>query len=200
MWTSKNALRRVVKSNSNATPSATAQEVAAGTVTGTPVTVTVPPATNVTPAPPAPTSPSFPPYPYPFPTGFMPATPNAHMYPPPSYFAPYMHMMPPFISPFATPSSSAPVCDVSHGTKRTFDVRSSSPTIGSGVISTEEFCTRYGFSDNVLAGLKELDFVPGDKLSVVTDKEYMRAGFTTLSWQHVVRANKEYVSSLSTLR
>lgn len=118
------------------------------------------------------------------------------MYPPSSYFAPFMPMMPPFMNPFATPPPSTPVCDVSRGTKRTVDVRSSSPTIGSSVIYTEEFCTRYGFGDNVLAGLKALDFVPGDRLSIVTDKEYMDAGFTTLSWQRVVRANKEYVSSL----
>lgn len=189
LWKSNNALRRVAKSTTNATPlaSATAHELEVATASVT---------EHVTQLPPATTSPSFPPYSYPFPTGLLPATPNSHMFPPPGYFAPYMPMMPPFMNPFATPPSSTPVCDVSRGKKRTSDVRSSSPTVGSSVISIEEFCTRYGFSDSVLAGLKELDFVPGDKLSVVSDKEYMSAGFTTLSWQRVVRANKEYVSSL----
>lgn len=158
------------------------------TQTSLPSTLPVAPATPVpasTAASPVAVHPGFP----------TPSTPQA-------FLPQFIPMMPPFYNPFAMASplqATTVTPEEPRGIKRTADLRSSSPVYNiedDQRMTIEEFCAHYRLGDKAVKGLTELQFVPGDKLSVVSDQEYISAGFTSLSWRRIVHANKDYISSL----
>ncbi|KAE9401203.1 hypothetical protein BT96DRAFT_938056 [Gymnopus androsaceus JB14] len=91
----------------------------------------------------------------------------------------------PFEAPFAPSASS------SHA----HNIRSSSPPIPETIISLNEFCTKYRLTA-VEARLIKIEFEPGDNLTDYPQEDWLKAGFTKLSWDRVVKSNKAYRASL----
>lgn len=82
-----------------------------------------------------------------------------------------------------SPSSLSPL--ISH-------VRSSSPIIPIDGLSRHDFCLANRFDSIVEERLKTLEFEPGDNLKDVLKEDWVGAGFTRLSWDRVVKVNRQY--------
>lgn len=174
------------------------------TVPPSPPTTTTPSTTSNGPNPSTPT-PSQ--HPFQVPTMTPSQTPMVTQ----GFMPPFLPMFTPFFNPYnpyaTTPSTPTPAptatgtkSEEPRGVKRPIDLRSSSPIYDledNEHMSVEEFCARYRLGNKAVEGLTALQFIPGDKLSVVSEKEYTSVGFTSLSWSRVIRANKEYKSSIS---
>ncbi|THU95154.1 hypothetical protein K435DRAFT_966583 [Dendrothele bispora CBS 962.96] len=76
-----------------------------------------------------------------------------------------------------------------------FTMRSSSPPLPDDALSLDEFCVQNNFNDKVKSRLMALEFEPGDNLIGVTEKVWSEVGFTQLSWDRVVKANRQYRKS-----
>ena len=122
-------------------------------------------------------------------------SPQSYM---PSFF-PMMNPIPPFPYLFPPTQSNSPAPGMSsRGTKRPIDVRSSSPDYdfkSYETLSIEDFCARYNLDKRFVDGLTELQFTPGDNLAIVSEQEYLDAGFTTLSWRRAIRASRDFIRS-----
>ena len=77
-----------------------------------------------------------------------------------------------------------------------FTIRSSSPMIEEDRLSVKEFCEKYKLNTKAEECLETLQFTPGDNLKHVSDQEVKDAGFQTLLWINVKKANKVYRRSL----
>ncbi|KLO04015.1 hypothetical protein SCHPADRAFT_948071 [Schizopora paradoxa] len=77
------------------------------------------------------------------------------------------------------------------------DIRSSSPVMDfEELISLDDFCNEYHLDDQIREGLKKMQFLVGDDLSIVTLTDIRDAGLTPLSWGRVKRAHKAFMKSL----
>jgi hypothetical protein len=59
-------------------------------------------------------------------------------------------------------------------------------------MTNEEFCQRYRLGNDILIMLGKIHFAPGDNLERVTEKELCDAGFQSLSWMKVRKANHQW--------
>ncbi|KAH8108296.1 hypothetical protein DFH11DRAFT_1732016 [Phellopilus nigrolimitatus] len=75
------------------------------------------------------------------------------------------------------------------------DIHSSLPLLD-GTISIEEFVREYKLNANLILKLEALGFTPGVNVNHVQKEELKEAGFMSLSWSVVVKANKHYRCSM----
>lgn len=83
-----------------------------------------------------------------------------------------------------------------HNFPTTADIRSSSPLYDEDRLSVQEFCTQYRLDMKAVQFLEALQFTPGDNLDDVDAEEAREAGFKSLLWKNVLKANKQYRKEL----
>ncbi|THU81223.1 hypothetical protein K435DRAFT_785113 [Dendrothele bispora CBS 962.96] len=105
----------------------------------------------------------------------------------------YRHFMPATPQPMHSASSRS-LHHPSHsgGEHMHVPMCSSSPFAPSDAMTLAEFCTLNNFSETVKSRLESLEFEPGDNLTGIPENVWTGAGFTQLSWDQVVKANKQY--------
>ncbi|KAJ3871024.1 hypothetical protein F5051DRAFT_434187 [Lentinula edodes] len=72
-------------------------------------------------------------------------------------------------------------------------VRSSPPAAPEGY-ALADFCAEYGLSDDIKAGLRNLGYEPGERLTDVTAQEWHNAGIKPVQRSQVMRAYNKYKS------
>lgn len=76
------------------------------------------------------------------------------------------------------------------------DPHFSSPPIPDEQMSVAEFCQQYRLNNTTEQRLDEMQFLPGDHISHLTEEVWGTAGFKLLAWNRVLAVNKKYKESL----